>query len=160
MADCPRWLDDAEQCAWRSFLRMQTHLFARLARRLSIDSDLSMPDYAVLVNLTDLPDGRMRVLELARAMEWEKSRLSHHLDRMIKRGLVSRAECPSDGRGALVVVTPAGREAIEAAAPLHVQAVRQLFFDFLTADHVTMLAEVSERVLAGLDENAADPRPR
>jgi DNA-binding MarR family transcriptional regulator len=155
MADAPRWLDAAEQHAWRSFLRMQTHLFARLARRLHIDSGLSTADYSVLVHLTGVPEGKMRVLELAKAMEWEKSRLSHHLDRMIKNGLVERAECPSDRRGAFVVITPTGRSAIEAAAPLHVDAVRTLVFDALTPEHISMLTEVSERILAALESDAA-----
>lgn len=151
----PRWLDDREQCAWRSFLDMQSALQARLARDLQEESSLSMPDFAVLVQLTDRPGDRARVLELAGALRWEKSRLSHHLARMQQRGLISREECSADRRGAFIVVTPAGREAIESAAPLHVEAVRRYLFDVLDDDDVAALSKISTAVLARLAEDAS-----
>src|SRR3712207_2711873 len=124
----PRWLDDAQQRAWRSYVRMQGRLAARLGRELQAQSDLSLPDYDVLVQLTDVPDRRLRVSELARELQWEKSRLSHHLARMSRRGLIAREECREDARGSFVVLTAAGAAAIEAAAPGHVAAVRRLVF--------------------------------
>ena len=86
----PRWLDDREQRAWRGYLAMQGRLQAHLNRRLQADSGLSLADFEVLVALTDVPDGRVRVRELAEAVQWEKSRLSHHLARMERRGLIER----------------------------------------------------------------------
>jgi DNA-binding MarR family transcriptional regulator len=150
MAD-PRWLDEDQQRAWRGYLRMQGQLSARLNRQLQADSDLSLADFDVLVALTDLPEERMRVLELARVLQWEKSRVSHHVGRMERRGLVIREECREDGRGAFVVLTPAGRRAIEAAAPPHVDTVRRLVFDHLTPEQVETLATISDLVLARLD---------
>ncbi|MFC5909981.1 MarR family winged helix-turn-helix transcriptional regulator [Streptacidiphilus monticola] len=147
----PRWLDADEQHAWRSFLRMHTQLTAQLGRAMQQESELSMADFAVLVELTDVTEGRLRVLELARELQWEKSRLSHHLGRMEKRGLVAREECASDKRGSWVVITAEGRRAIEAAAPRHVELVRTLVFDRLSAPQVAALAEVSDRILAGLE---------
>jgi DNA-binding MarR family transcriptional regulator len=145
-----RWLDAAQQRAWQGYLAMQAQLNARLNRQLQADSDLSLPDFDVLVHLTDAPANRIRVFELARALQWEKSRLSHHLARMQRRGLVAREECPSDARGAFIVLTPEGREAIEEAAPQHVETVQRLFFDGLTEDQVRVLATISDRVLARL----------
>ncbi|MCE3555413.1 MarR family transcriptional regulator [Pseudonocardia sp. RS11V-5] len=141
-----RWLDEREQRAWRGYLAMQAQLQARLHRRLQADSGLSYADFDVLVALTDR-DERVRVLELAEALQWEKSRLSHHLSRMQKRGLVEREECADDARGAFVVLTPEGRRAIEEAAPAHVEAVRELMFDGLDADQVDALAGIAETVL-------------
>jgi DNA-binding MarR family transcriptional regulator len=152
-----RWLDADEQRAWRRYLRMQVELTARLARQLQTDSDLSMADFEVLVNLTDVPEGRVRVTELARTLQWEKSRLSHHFARMERRGLVIREDCPSDARGAFVVLTSAGREAIEAAAPGHVETVRRLMFDGLTAAQVTTLAAIADTVLDRIAQDAAPP---
>jgi DNA-binding MarR family transcriptional regulator len=146
-----RWLDDNEQHAWRVFLRMQARLAARLGRDLQADSDLSVADYDILVHLTDLAGGRRRILELARELDWEKSRMSHHLARMTKRGLIAREECSADGRGAFIAITPQGQAAIEAAAPRHVESVRTLVFDGLTADQVTVLATVSEKILGRLE---------
>jgi len=150
-----RWLDEREARAWRGLQALQLKLTARLSRDLAADSELSYPDYAVLVVLTDQPDGRLRPFELGRELGWEKSRLSHHVSRMVERGLVTRESCPSDHRGAFVVVTERGRLAIEAAAPGHVSAVRRHFIDHLTADQLDALAEITDRVLGGLDEAAA-----
>jgi DNA-binding MarR family transcriptional regulator len=145
-----RWLDAAQQRAWQGYLAMQAQLNARLNRQLQADSDLSLPDFDVLVHLTDASANRVPVFELARTLQWEKSRLSHHLARMQRRGLVAREECPSDARGAFIVLTPEGREAIEEAAPQHVETVQRLFFDGLTEDQVRVLATISDRVLARL----------
>ncbi|MEV5704968.1 MarR family transcriptional regulator [Actinoallomurus sp. NPDC052274] len=149
-----RWLDDEEQRAWRAFIRMHGQLTARLSRQLQADSGLSLADYEVLVQLTDAPDGRLRPFELQRGLQWEQSRLSHHLTRMQRRGLVAREECDEDGRGAVVALTDAGRRAIVAAAPGHVDTVRRLFFDGLTRDQVALLRQVSDHVLGRLDATA------
>jgi DNA-binding MarR family transcriptional regulator len=146
-----RWLDESQQQAWRGYLRMQSQLSARLNRQLQGDSDLSLADFDVLVALTDQPEDRLRVSELARVLQWEKSRLSHHVGRMERRGLVLRAECADDGRGAFVALTPEGRRAIEAAAPPHVEAVRRLVFDDLTPDQVATMDAIARKVLARLE---------
>ncbi|KMS90156.1 MULTISPECIES: MarR family winged helix-turn-helix transcriptional regulator [Streptomyces] len=153
MDETVRWLTPQEQHAWRSFIRLHDKLRGRLSRSLQAESSVSATDFAVLVELTDVPDGRRRFQELARALEWEKSRMSHHIARMVKRGLVVREECPEDGRGAFVVITDEGRAMIEAAAPRHVEAVRELFLDHVTPAELRTLAQVSERVVEKLDEN-------
>lgn len=142
-----RWLDDEEQCAWRAYLRMQARLAAALNRQLQATSKLSLADYGVLVQLTEAPQGRLRPYELQRALDWEQSRLSHQLRRMQQRGLVAREACPEDARGAYVVVTEAGRRAIAAAAPGHVQAVRALVFDALEPGQVAVLRRLATQVL-------------
>lgn len=150
-----RWLTESQHRAWRGYLALNTQLNAELNRQLQASSDLSLADFEVLVQLTDSPDGRVRSFQLGHALQWEKSRLSHQVTRMERRGLVSREGCPSDGRGAFVVVTPEGRRAIEAAAPGHVEAVHRLFFDVLSEEQVATLTEISDQVLARLDDEAA-----
>ena len=155
-----RWLDERELAAWRGLQLMQMRLSGELARRLGAASSLSYPDYVVLVALTDQPEGRMRLLELARLLGWEKSRTSHHVARMVARGLVAKERCGADRRGAYVVVTARGRAEIEAAAPGHVQDVRDLFVDRLTPEQLDVLRDVAETVLDVLDEaDAAAVRP-
>ncbi|WP_448615775.1 MarR family winged helix-turn-helix transcriptional regulator [Modestobacter sp. URMC 112] len=148
----PRWLSAEEQRAWRQWLAVSSRLPARLNRELQADSDLSLADFDVLVQLTDTPAGRLRVGELGAALQWEKSRLSHHLTRMQRRGLVAREDVAADGRGSEVVLTPAGRVAIEAAAPAHVETVRALVFDVLTEEQVRALLEVTGAVLDRLED--------
>jgi DNA-binding MarR family transcriptional regulator len=142
-----RWLDDDEQRTWRGFLRLQRQLIGQLNRQLQADSGLSLADYDVLVQLTDTPEGRLRPFALQTELQWEQSRLSHHLTRMQRRGLIDREECADDGRGAFVVLTDAGRSAITAAAPGHVDTVRRLFFDRLTPQQLATVQQMSEQVL-------------
>ena len=146
------WLDERELRAWRSLQFMQMRLEGELARQLAADSGLSYPDYLVFVALTDRPDGRMRLFELAEALGWEKSRVSHQVARMAKRGLVAKEKCDSDRRGAFVVITAHGRREIEAAAPGHVDAVRRMFVDRLTPDQLDAIGDAADAVLAARGE--------
>ncbi|MFG2732351.1 MarR family winged helix-turn-helix transcriptional regulator [Streptomyces canus] len=154
MEETARWLTPEEQHAWRGFVRLHERLGGRLGRQLQTESNMSTADFAVLVELTDVPQGRQRFLDLAQSLEWEKSRMSHHIARMAKRGLVAREECPEDGRGTFVVITDAGREAVEATAPRHVEAVRALFLDHVTPAELQVLADISDRVVGTLDEDS------
>src|SRR6476620_11019357 len=151
-ADGTPWLDDRQHQAWRAWLAMGSRLPAALNRQLQRDSDLSLQDFDVLVQLTDVEDERVRVSALAAARGWERSRLSHHVTRMERRGLVAREECGDDGRGAFVVLTPEGRAAIEAAAPGHVRTVRSLVFDALTPAEVASLEAITSKVLGRLED--------
>lgn len=146
-----RWLSDDEQRAWRGFVSLQAKLNAQLNRELQAESELSLADFEVLVRLTDRDDARVRAFELAADMQWEKSRLSHHLARMQRRGLIDRAGCPEDARGSYIELTAEGRRAIEQAAPGHVESVRRLVFDQLTPEQVQTLRTISEKVLGQLD---------
>ncbi len=147
----PRWLSETEQRAWRGLLTMHGQLTSYLAREMAADSDLSMADFAVLVSLTDDLGGRVRAYALAESLGWEKSRLSHQLARMAARGLIERSDCSEDARGQVVCVTPAGRAAIEAAAPAHVENVRRVLIDVLTPAQIKALTGISETVLSALD---------
>jgi DNA-binding MarR family transcriptional regulator len=155
--DAPRWLDARENKAWRGYRRMRRLLDLELARELMQDAGLSEPDYDVLSDLSETPDQRLRLSELADRMLWSRSRLSHHLARMQQRGLISREECPSDGRGSVVVLTPAGRAAIEAAAPGHVAAVRRHLIDLLTPEEIDALGALTQRVVDRLSGRRTTP---
>jgi DNA-binding MarR family transcriptional regulator len=150
-----RWLTAKEQRVWRRWLTLNARLSATLHKELHDDAGLSMPDYEVLVHLTDNPQGRIRVTDLARLLQWERSRVSHHTTRMERRHLVQRLECAEDGRGAFIVITPQGRAAIEQAAPGHVTTVRRLIFDALTPDEIDALATITDKALTQLDNQAA-----
>ena len=144
-----RWLNEREARAWRALQYMQMRIEGELARQLTADSTLSYPDYLVLVALTDRADGRMRLFELADVLGWEKSRASHHVARMVDRGLVTKQKCASDRRGFFVAVTARGRREIKAAAPGHVTTVRRVFIDRLTPKQLDGIGEAAETVLAG-----------
>jgi len=142
-----RWLTEEEQRAWRGLLQMTSQLNARMNRQLLQEYGVSLADYEVLVVLSEAPEGQRRVFEIADALAWEQSRVSHQLARMQRRGLIARQDCPSDARGAFAVITAAGRAAIERAAPAHVETVRRLVFDDLPPDQLATLTELTGRVL-------------
>lgn len=154
----PRWLTAREQAVWRAYVDMTEKLTTRLNREMQQQSGISIAEYSVLVQLSEHVDARMRVLELARALGWEKSRLSHQLTRMQQRGLIERSNCSEDRRGAWIVLTDKGQESIIAAAPRHVESVRRYLFDELDADQVEALGRISRTVVDVLDVacNAAD----
>ncbi|OLT14109.1 MarR family transcriptional regulator [Pseudonocardia sp. CNS-139] len=146
----PRWLDEREARVWRAWIDVQRRVPAELERLLVRDGGLSAAEFTLLVPLSESEHGVLRARELGRAVGWERSRLSHQIARMERRGLVVREECAEDARGSMVRLTAAGRAAIEAAAPGHVEAVRQYVFDRLTPADLDVLSIVFGRVLAGL----------
>lgn len=138
---------------------MRALLDLRINRDLAQDSGLSEPDYDVLSNVSEAPGQALRMNELAAQALWSRSRVSHQVIRMERRGLVIRNDCSDDARGAVVALTGQGRQAIEAAAPDHVRSVRENFIDLLTPQQIDLLAEVSDTVLDHLaqkDSPAAD----
>ena len=141
--EATRWLTDDEMRAWRGHLRMSWLLDAAIARDLARDSGLSHPDYYVLVSLSETPEQRMRMSDLAAGILWSKSRLSHQIRRMEARGLVRREDCSSDGRGTFAVLTAVGLDAIKAAAPYHVESIRRHLLDPLTPQQIAVLADVA-----------------
>lgn len=145
------WLDEEEERAWRALQFMQNRLSAELARDLAKTSGLSYSDYVVLVVLTDSPDERVRLFELSKALGWEKSRASHQVARMVRRGLVRKEQCKTDRRGAFVSIAPKGKRAIEAAAPGHVDAVRRLFVENLTRAEIKAIGTAAQKVLDALE---------
>lgn len=145
------WLTDEQQRIWRNWLRLNRELTATLAREMASASDLSMADFAILVKLTDVPSGRVRISELADELGWERSRVSHQLKRMQGRELVERSECVEDGRGSFVGITATGRDAIAQAAPPHVETVRRLFIDHLDEGELVELGRLTDKLLRALD---------
>lgn len=148
--DEPRWLDEREQRAWRSLMKMQAGLSAYIERQLRTHSGLSAADYQVLAHLSEAPEGRLRSFALGDVLQWEKSRLSQHLTRMQNRDLIRRERCPTDQRGAVVVITEQGRTLVETAAPLHLADVRNVLIDHVTPAQMDLLIELGDQVEARL----------
>ena len=147
MPDQPtRWLTETEQCAWRAFLRAAAGIDEALDRQLQRDSGMPHAYYQVLAMLSEAPARTLRMSELARMTTSSASRLSHAVARLEEKGWVRRERHPTDRRGALAVLTDAGWDAVVAAAPGHVTAVRAAVFDRLTPDQVDQLRAISERL--------------
>jgi DNA-binding MarR family transcriptional regulator len=148
--DAVRWLDDDEQGVWRAYLDVMRLLMDRLQKQVSEDSGLSLGEYEVLVQLSEAPDRQLRMSELAARIVHSRSRLTHTVGRMEKRGLVRREPCEEDGRGVLCTLTGPGFDVLVRAAPGHVEAVRQAIFDPLAPADVRALGVAMDKVRAGL----------
>ncbi|MGP7959629.1 MarR family winged helix-turn-helix transcriptional regulator [Sanguibacter sp. A247] len=147
MSEAPeRWLDDTEQATWRAYLEGSTRLAEALSRQLETQWGLTLGEYAVLVRLSEAPEGTMRMSELADALAHSRSRTTHTVRRLESRGHVRRVACPSDGRGVNCELTPAGRTALSDAAPSHVAAVRHHLIGLLSPAEAAQLSTIMERV--------------
>jgi DNA-binding MarR family transcriptional regulator len=142
------WLTEEQQQIWRRYLTMTSRLQTAMNRQLQQDCELSLSDYDVLVALSER--GPQRINEIGEVLGWEQSRLSHQLRRMRGRGLVERHGSGDDRRGATVELTDAGRAALDTAAPGHVELVRSLVFDGLSAAQLRAFGSAIESVLARL----------
>lgn len=141
-----RWLTKNQQRAWRQWINIQARSSTELTRQLQSESKLSLAEYVVLVHLSEAPERQLRIAALADALQWDRSRVSHQLTRMSKRGFVSRKSCDADGRGAFVVLEEEGLNTLVAAAPGHANKVQELFFDKLTDRETIQLANILEKL--------------
>ena len=144
-ANEPKWLNPREMKAWRSYIIASRRLLEALDSDLD-GHDLSMADYEVLAQLSDAPERRMRMTELAEIAMLSKSRLSHRMKVMEKAGWVRREVCTEDKRGSFAVMTDKGWRAIVKAAPDHVDSVRNRFVNNLTAKDQEELTKIFDRV--------------
>ena len=135
-------LSAAEQKAWRTFVESSWALHTRLEEDLRAMTGLSMSDYHVLVTLSETPDRRLRMGELADRLVFSPSRVTYQINQMVKRGLVRKQACSSDGRGREAVLTDAGMAALVDAAPKHLATVRDSFIDQLEPDELDVIERV------------------
>lgn len=141
----PKWLNPSEMKAWRKYIVTTRHLLEALESDLD-EHDLSLYDYEILALLSDAPERRMRMSELADIARLSRSRLSHRMKVMEDAGWVKRESCPEDKRGYFAVMTAKGWKAIVAAAPDHVESVRRRFIDQLSKSDQEAIAAIFEKV--------------
>lgn len=136
------WLNDDEQTLWRAMMDAAKAVERAMDTRLLTTEEISSADFSVLVQLSEADGGVVRMRELCEGLKWDRSRMSHQITRMEKRGLVTKLRCANDSRGIDVELTAHGRDVIERAAPDHVRMIRGIVFDQLDA-------------IPGLDRDAA-----
>ena len=146
-------MDDAALELWRHVQLVHLQVTQQLHRGLLTDVGISYQDYVVL---TELTSGPQRVVALARRVGFEKSRLSHQLDRLERDGHVERRQATRDRRGAEVTITPAGRKLQRRATPGHVARVDSLFDSHLTTAERRALGRATQRILERLEDASTD----
>jgi DNA-binding MarR family transcriptional regulator len=155
-----RWLDRDQQRSWRAYLVGTTLLMDRLDRDLREHHNLSLPEYEILVRLSEAEGRRMRMAVLADSVSHSRSRVTHTIARLEKAGLVTRSSCVSDGRGVEATITEKGFATLEDAAPSHVLGVREFLIDLAGEEDFEAVGRVFDAVADKLiDANpAADIR--
>ncbi|MDM7832240.1 MarR family winged helix-turn-helix transcriptional regulator [Cellulomonas edaphi] len=141
-----QWLTEQEQKDWRAYRDATIRLFDVIAHELDASSGLSAHEYEVLVRLSEAPDRTQRMSGLADDLAHSRSRLTHTVRRMEERGLVVRSACSADARGVECTMTELGWTTLVAAAPPHVQSVRDHLVDVLTPEQFRALGDAMQTV--------------
>ncbi|QII03967.1 MarR family transcriptional regulator [Rhodococcoides fascians A25f] len=137
--DSPRWLDADEQRAWRAYLDATRLLLRDLDNQLTRDSGISFTDFELLVVLSEAPDRRRRMSELADAVTTTRSGVTRAISRLVDNGWVIRVKCDDDKRGMSAELTEAGMNTLTAASPEHVETVRENMFDLVDPNDLAAL---------------------
>ncbi len=153
-----RWLDDDEQRAWLRLAGVMLKLSPALDSQLQRDSDLTHFDYLCLAMLSETDDRTLRMSDLAARVNASLSRLSHVVTKLERRGWVARRPSPHSRRVTLVQMTPEGYQVLVAAAPGHVENVRDLVFEGLSPDDVAALERVAGHIVERIEAQAGPPR--
>lgn len=147
-------LSEREWALWRSFALMSRQLWNRVEQRLQAQAGISAADFEILHALSTAPDRRARVGALGEMLMWEKSRISHQVSRMERRGMVARVECSEDLRGTWVALTEEGDRLLEPALVVFAEAIREAYLDRLSPDIAPQFAQTMMRVVMATDPTA------
>lgn len=147
----PRWLDAVQQRSWRAYVDGSLRLTELMDRDLKSKHGLSISEYEILVRLSEAPERRLRMAELAANASQSRSRLSHTCSRLESKGMVERGSCPNDKRGVYAHLTDEGFAVLERAARDHVETVRTFFVDVIDPQDLDAIGRAFGAVIKGLD---------
>jgi DNA-binding MarR family transcriptional regulator len=154
-----RWLTPEEQRAWRAYIAAAALLEDALDRQLQQEAGMPHLYYSILATLSESPERRLRMTDLAERLKITRSRLTYAVSRLEKDGLVRREDCRWDKRGSIAALSEEGLRVLEQAAPGHVETVRSLLFDRLTPEQVGQLEEIFSAVGEGFQGDGAHATP-
>jgi DNA-binding MarR family transcriptional regulator len=148
-----RWLSAPQQRDWRAFVDGSDRLLDDLDQALKNGHGLSMAEYEILVRLSEAPDRKLRMAQLAAEASQSRSRLSHTCARLESMGLVRRETCPSDKRGVLAYLTDEGFRTLQRAAQDHVTTVRDFFVDIVDSTDLEAIGRAFSAIIDRVDES-------
>lgn len=152
----PETLESEEWELWDTWMRAHRLLVRELDRGLQRDCGISKAEFSVLVTLRQAPGREMRVGDLVDSLDWEKSRVSHQLTRMEKRGFVAQTEGGTSGRRTRIGLTATGSRVVQAAIRTHGRNIRRYFLDSLTPDQATTIRAWSEQVIDRIESHSGE----
>lgn len=137
---------DVQLAPWRAFLRAHARVARRLDEDLRTRHGLSLQEYETLLHLAEAPDRRLRMGRLADSLLLSKSGVTRLIDRLVDDGLVLRTSCSSDARGAEASLTETGLGRLRAAAPTHLDGIRDHFFDAIEAADLPVVERAMDAI--------------
>jgi DNA-binding MarR family transcriptional regulator len=149
----PKWLTPAEMAAWRTFIETSGDLLRAIEKGLA-PFGLDRGDYQLLAMLSEAPDQRLRMCDLADSLRLTRSGLTRRMDGVLKKKLVTRVQSEEDGRVAFASLTPKGLELLKQAAPEHLESVRRLMIDLLSPAEIKAIATAFGKISKNLAEQA------
>ena len=144
-----RWLTPAEMAAWRTFIETTGDLMKAIEKDLA-PYGLDRGDYQLLAMLSEAPDRRLRMCDLADSLRLTRSGLTRRMEGVLKKKLVTRVQSEDDGRVAYASLTPKGLELLKTAAPRHLESVRRLMIDLLTPTEIKLFASAFGKISENL----------
>jgi DNA-binding MarR family transcriptional regulator len=132
---------------WTDLVRVTGTVHALLAERLAAELGMLPEEVDLLMRLEEAPEQRLRMVDVSRSLLLSKSGVTRLVDRLVERGLVERAACPSDRRVVYAGLTDEGRRAVTAAAPLLVAGVVEHLGRHLTGDELNAVRNSLRRIL-------------
>jgi DNA-binding MarR family transcriptional regulator len=143
-----RPLDAQEMAAWHAFIRAHARVVRLLEAELEAQQGLTLPAYEVLAHLSEAPEQRLRMSDLAALSVLTPSGLTRVVDRLVREGYVERQRCQTDARVVYAAVTDAGVARVERAYPTHLRGVREHLVDRLTAEQLAAIRDALEPLTA------------
>lgn len=150
--------DDRRLTAWRRLLQAHATLIERLNADLEREAGLPLTQYEVLLHLSESPDGRLRMRDLADSVLLSPSGLTRLVDRMERAGLVARDTCSSDRRGSFAVLTAEGKATLRRAAPIHLRGIAEYFAAHVSDEEADAISAALARIAAALKPPRAPAR--
>lgn len=150
-----QWLTEAEQEAWRAYLRGSRALVVALDDAL-LEEGIRLSEYEIVSMLSEAEGGRLRMSQLAAIVVQSRSRLTHTAKRLERMGWVQRRSCLDDRRGVELVLTDTGRRAVEGLAASHVRSVREHLIDVMTPQEFATLGDAMGKVLRAAQASGVD----
>jgi DNA-binding MarR family transcriptional regulator len=145
----PKWLNDAEMKAWRGFVTTSTDLMNAIERDLVVFG-LDAGDYQLLAMLSEAPDHRLKMCDLADTLRLSRSGLTRRMDGVVKAKYVERIQDKDDRRVSFAHLTAKGFEFLKKVAPLHLKDVRSRMIDLLNESEIKAIGSAFAKINAHL----------
>ena len=141
----PNWLNSAEMKAWRGFVSTSSDLLNLIARDLE-PFGIDGGDYQLLAMLSEAPDQKLKMCDLAERLRLSRSGLTRRMDGVLKAKYVAQVRDNQDGRVVFAHLTKKGFDFIKKVAPYHLKSVRRRMIDLLSVAELKAFGSGFEKI--------------